>query len=80
MFKVFGLVTLTAPCGGRSGLPNDAACATPAAAAAATDTDVAATTFRRDMSFNQSSRTNVVYAQVIAASDVYQILDVIAEV
>jgi hypothetical protein len=41
---------------------------------------VAATTFRRDMSFNQSSRTNVVYAQVIAASDVYQILDVIAEV
>jgi hypothetical protein len=48
---------LTAPCGGRSGLPNVAACATPAAAAAAAD--VAATMFRRDMSFNQSSRNKV---------------------
>jgi hypothetical protein len=29
VFSMLGLVTLTAPCGGRSGLPNVAACATP---------------------------------------------------
>jgi hypothetical protein len=52
--SALGLVTLTAPCDGSSGFPNDAAFATVAAAAAAVATPpaaVAARILRRDIAF-----------------------------